>query len=31
MIVAAGVAWKFCVAAERQPLETIARPLAAVE
>ncbi|WP_458761415.1 MFS transporter [Afipia sp. TerB] len=31
MIVAAGVAWKFCVAAERQPLETIARPLAAME
>lgn len=31
MIVAAGVAWKFCVAAERQSLETIARPLAAME
>jgi MFS family permease len=31
MIIAAGVAWKFCVPAERKPLETIARPLAAME
>jgi MFS family permease len=31
MIIAAGVAWKFCVPAERKPLEPIARPLAAME
>ncbi|KQW21365.1 MFS transporter [Afipia sp. Root123D2] len=31
MIIAAGVAWKFCVPAECKPLETIARPLAAME
>lgn len=31
MIFAAAVAWKFCVPAERKPLETIARPLAAME
>ncbi len=31
MIGAAAVAWKFCVRAERKPLETIARPLAAME
>ncbi|MGN6286610.1 MAG: MFS transporter [Afipia sp.] len=31
MIIAAVVAWKFCVPAERKPLETIARPLAAME
>ncbi|WP_315838638.1 MFS transporter [Bradyrhizobium prioriisuperbiae] len=31
MILAAVVAWRFCVAAERRPLESIARPLAAIE
>lgn len=31
MIVAAAIAWRFCVAAERQPLESVARPLAFVE
>jgi MFS family permease len=31
MVIAAVVAWKFCVPAERKPLETIARPLAAME
>lgn len=31
MLIAAVVAWKFCVPAERKPLETIARPLAAME
>jgi MFS family permease len=31
MIVAAAVAWRFCVAAERRPLESVARPLAFVE
>ncbi len=31
MLTASVVAWRFCIAAERQPLESIARPLAAVE
>jgi MFS family permease len=31
MIVAAVVAWRYAVAAERQPLESVARPLAFVE
>ena len=31
MIVAAAIAWRFCVAAERRPLESVARPLAFVE
>jgi MFS family permease len=31
MIVAALVAWRYAVAAERQPLESVARPLAFVE
>jgi MFS family permease len=31
MIVAAAVAWRYCIAAERQPLEAVARPLAFVE
>lgn len=31
MITASVIAWRFCVAAERQPLESIARPLAVVE
>jgi MFS family permease len=31
MILAALVAWRYCVAAERQPLESVARPLAFVE
>ena len=31
MIAAAAVAWRYCIAAERQPLESVARPLAFVE
>ncbi len=31
MIAAAIVAWCYCIAAERQPLESVAQPLAAVE
>jgi MFS family permease len=31
MVAAAAVAWRYCIAAERQPLESIARPLAVVE
>src|SRR5579871_1834754 len=31
MIAAALVAWRYCIAAERQPLESVARPLAFVE
>ena len=31
MIVAAAVAWRFGIDAERKPLETIARPLAVAE
>ncbi len=31
MVAAAAVAWRYCVAAERQPLESVARPLAFVE
>src|SRR6202030_14703 len=31
MIGAAVIAWRYCIAAERQPLESIARPLAFVE
>jgi MFS family permease len=31
MIAAAAVAWRHCIAAERQPLESVARPLAFVE
>jgi MFS family permease len=31
MLLAALVAWRFCVAAERKPLEAVARPLAFVE
>jgi MFS family permease len=31
MVAAAAIAWRYCIAAERQPLESIARPLAVVE
>jgi len=31
MVAAAVIAWRYCVAAERQPLESVARPLAFVE
>jgi MFS family permease len=31
MVAAAVVAWRYCIAAERQPLEQVARPLAVVE
>jgi MFS family permease len=31
MVVAAVVAWRYCIAAERKPLESVARPLAFVE
>lgn len=31
MIAAAAVAWRYCVAAERRPLESVAKPLASVE
>jgi len=31
MVAAAAVAWRFCIAAERRPLESVARPLAFVE
>ncbi|HEU0082507.1 MAG TPA: MFS transporter [Bradyrhizobium sp.] len=31
MVGAAVVAWRYCIAAERQPLEQVARPLAVVE
>lgn len=31
MLGAALVAWRYCIAAERQPLESVARPLAAIE
>jgi MFS family permease len=31
MIAAAVMAWRYCIAAERQPLESVARPLAVVE
>lgn len=31
MVAAAAIAWRFCVAAERQALESVARPLAFVE
>jgi hypothetical protein len=31
MVAAALVAWRYAVAAERQPLESIAKPLASVE
>jgi MFS family permease len=31
MIAAAIIAWRYCIAAERQPLESVARPLAFVE
>jgi MFS family permease len=31
MIAAAAVAWRYCVAAERRPLESVAKPLAFVE
>jgi hypothetical protein len=31
MIVAAVVAWKYAIAAERKSLESVARPLACVE
>jgi MFS family permease len=31
MVAAAAIAWRYCVAAERQPLESVARPLAFVE
>jgi hypothetical protein len=31
MIAAAAIAWRYCIAAERQPLESVARPLAFVE
>jgi MFS family permease len=31
MIAAGAIAWRFCVAAERRPLESVARPLAFVE
>ena len=31
MIAAAVIAWRYCIAAERRPLESVARPLAFVE
>jgi MFS family permease len=31
MVAAAAIAWRYCIAAERQPLESVARPLAFVE
>src|ERR1700754_2469151 len=31
MIAAAGVAWRYCIAAERRSLESVAKPLAVVE
>jgi len=31
MIAAAVVAWRYAIAAERRPLESVARPLAFVE
>jgi MFS family permease len=31
MLAAAAVAWRYCIAAERRPLESVARPLAIVE
>jgi len=31
MIAAAVIAWRYAVAAERRPLESVARPLAFVE
>jgi MFS family permease len=31
MVAAAGIAWRYCIAAERQPLESVARPLAFME
>jgi MFS family permease len=31
MVAAAGIAWRYCIAAERQPLESVAPPLAFVE
>jgi MFS family permease len=31
MVAASVVAWRYCVAAERRPLESVARPLASVE
>lgn len=31
MIAAAAVAWRYCIAAERRPLESVAKPLALVE
>jgi MFS family permease len=31
MVAAAVIAWRYCIAAERQPLESVARPLAFVE
>jgi MFS family permease len=31
MVVAGAIAWRYCVAAERKPLESVARPLASVE
>jgi len=31
MVVAAGVAWRYAIAAERKPLESVAKPLASME
>jgi len=31
MLAAAAIAWRYCVVAERQPLESVARPLAVAE
>jgi len=31
MVAAAAIAWRYCIAAERRPLEAVARPLAFVE
>jgi len=31
MVAAAMIAWRYCIAAERRTLESIARPLAVVE
>ncbi|MCO5131996.1 MAG: MFS transporter [Xanthobacteraceae bacterium] len=31
MVAAAAIAWRYCIAAERQPLESIAQPLAAAD
>jgi hypothetical protein len=31
MVIAAGIAWRWCISAERKPLEEIAPPLATAD